>query len=409
MNWPSNLPSPSPLVCEWILDPGVVMLNHGSFGACPRVILEHQQMLREQIEAEPVRFFMREMQPLLDESREALARLVGAPAQDVVFVRNATSAVNGVLRSLSFEPDDEILVTNHEYNACSNTARFIAERTGARLVVVEFPIPVNSPDEIVERIVEHVTPRTRLALVDHITSPTAIVMPIEQLVARLDELGVDSLVDGAHGPGMVPLDLEQLGAAYYTGNCHKWLCAPKGTGFLYVRPDRQADLHPTVISHGLNSHRPGHSRLQDEFDWTGTDDPTPWLCVGRAIRFLESFDGGIEGVMRRNHDLAVEARTIVCERLEFEPVCPAAMLGSMAAMMMPDEETSENEASDNEQTGPGFDLHPMQTRLFEQYGIEVPIFNWPKRPRLILRVSVQQYNSRAQYEYLAEALGSVLK
>lgn len=402
MNPLPSFPKPALEFSAWPLDPRIVMLNHGSFGACPRAVLARQQALREQLEAGPVRFFMREVDGLLDESRAALAQLVGAVPQDVVFVRNATSAVNGVLRSLPFGPGDEILMTDHEYNACANAVRFTAERTGARAVVVRLPVPVGSPDEIVERVLEHVTDRTRLALLDHVTSPTAIVLPIERLVEQFNARGVDVLVDGSHAPGMIALDLERWGAAYYTGNCHKWLCSPKGAGFLHVRPDRQQGIHPTVISHGWNSPRPGHSRFQDEFDWVGTDDPTPWLCVGEAIRFLESFEGGLAGVMRRNRTLAREAREILCSRLGVEPVCPAEMLGAMAAVRLPDEKNS----SGTDGAGSAFDIHPLQTELWESYGIEVPVLSWPARPRLVLRISAQMYNSREQYEYLADALGS---
>jgi isopenicillin-N epimerase len=397
---PLTFPVPSPHSSAWALDPAVVMLNHGSFGACPRVVLERQQALRERLEAEPVRFFLREMSPLLDAARAALAALLGAPASDVVFVRNATEGVNAVLRSLRFEPGDEILTTNHEYNACSNAARFAAERAGARLVVAKLPVPICSADDVVERIMEHVTPRTRLALVDHITSPTAIILPIEQIVARLNARGIDTLVDGAHGPGMLPLDLERLGAAYYTGNCHKWLCAPKGAGFLHVRRDRQADIHPAVVSHGFNTPRPGYSRFQDEFDWTGTDDPTPRLCVADAIRFLESFEGGLAGVMEHNRRLAREARDVLCSRPGVRPVCPAEMLGSMAAVVLP----AELDVTAPGQSSPAAEIHPRQTMLFEQFAIETPVFYWPERPQLILRVSAQMYNSLGQYEYLAEAL-----
>ncbi|NLE37009.1 MAG: aminotransferase class V-fold PLP-dependent enzyme [Pirellulaceae bacterium] len=398
------LPAPSPFSSAWSLDPTVVMLNHGSFGACPRVLLERQQVLRDQIESEPVRFFMRELTPLLDGSRETLARLLGASAHDVVFVRNATSGVNSVLRSLAFEPGDEILMTNHEYNASANAANYVAERSGARVVVVDVPVPVASPDEIVERVMEHVTGRTRLALFDHITSPTAIIFPIEELVARLDARGVDVLVDGAHAPGMLPLELERMGVAYYTGNCHKWLCSPKGAGVLYVRRDRQEGIHPAVISHGFNYHRPDYSPFRDEFDWTGTDDPTPWICVGESIRFLESIEGGLAGVMRRNRELTLEARAILCERLELRPVCPVEMLGSMFAGFLPDE--TETPAMDS--AGPAGAIHPLQTELMERFRIETPIFHWPKSPHLILRVAAQLYNSAAQYEYLAESLATLL-
>jgi isopenicillin-N epimerase len=376
------------------------MLNHGSFGACPKVVLDRQRTYRDQIEAEPVRFFMREFAALLDASRERLAGLLGASSRDVVFVRNATSGVNSILRSLEFQPGDEILTTDHEYNACANAARFVADRSGVELVVVPLPVPVGSPDEVVERIMERVTPRTRLALLDHITSPTAIVVPIEELVARLDARGVDTLVDGAHAPGMLPLELEKMGVAYYTGNCHKWLCAPKGAGVLYVRRDRQEAIHPPVISHGFNYRRPGYSRFQDEFDWTGTDDPTPWLCVGDAIEFLASIEGGLDGVMRHNRQLILEAREIFCDRLGLPPVCPAGMLGSMLAVRLPDEAAM----PEMDEAAAAGAIHPLQTALMDRFGIEAPLFHWPKPPHLMLRVAAQLYNSRAQYEYLASAL-----
>jgi isopenicillin-N epimerase len=213
----------------WTLDPRIAMLNHGAFGACPRAVLELQQRLRAEMEQEPVGFFLRRMQPLLDESRRTLAALVGADPADLVFVRNATTGVNSVLRSLRFQPGDELLVTDHSYNACRNAVRFVAQRAGAQVVVAALPLPVESPRQIVDTVIARVTGRTRLAVIDHVTSPTAVVFPIEELVRQLRERNVDTLVDGAHAPGMIPLDLGRIGAAYYAGNCHKWLCAPKGS------------------------------------------------------------------------------------------------------------------------------------------------------------------------------------
>jgi len=392
---------PSPYASAWGLDPRVVMLNHGSFGACPRAVLEAQQRLRRQMEREPVRFFLREMQPLLDASRRTLAELLGADFRNLVFVRNATSAVNAVLRSLRFSPGDELLLTDHAYNACRNVVHFVAGRTGAQVVTAPVPFPVESEDQVVEAIIARVGERTRLAMLDHITSPTAVIFPIERLVRELDRLGVDTLVDGAHAPGMVPLEIERIGAAYYTGNCHKWLCAPKGAGFLYARPDRQAELQPPVISHGFNTDWPGRPRLHVDFDWTGTDDPTPSLCVGEAIRFLSSLTGdGLEGLMRRNHQLAVEGRRVLCETLALAAPCPEAMLGSMAAVCLPDAAGAAT---------PPHLIDPLQTRLLEKVGIEVPVFGWPAPPRRLLRISAQAYNNLAQYERLADALGGLLR
>jgi isopenicillin-N epimerase len=387
----------------WPLDPAVAMLNHGSFGACPRPVLQRQAELRRQMEAEPVRFLVRQMQPLLDESRRALAELIGAEPENLVFVANATAGVNAVLRSLRFLPGEELLVTNHGYNACSNVVRYAAERAGARVVVAEVPVPLESPQQIVEAVLARVTARTRLALLDHVTSPTALVFPIAELVRRLEQQGVDCLVDGAHAPGMVPLELQRLGVAYYTGNCHKWLCAPKGAGFLHVRPDRQEGLQPPVISHGYNQPRAGYSRFQDAFDWPGTIDPTAWLCVGEAIRFLaELLPEGLPGLMRRNHALAVAARQMLCDRLPIRPLAPPAMLGSMAAVFLPDSMA----ALDVTATVP---LPRLGSQLLEQFGMEVPVYYWPSAPQTLLRISAQAYNSMSQYARLAEVLACTLR
>jgi isopenicillin-N epimerase len=382
------------------------MLNHGSFGACPRAVLQLQQELRAEMEQEPVRFFLRRMQPLLDESRCVLAGLIGADPADLVFVRNATTGLNSVLRSLKFQSGDELLLTDHNYNACRNAARFVAQRAGAQVVVAALPLPVESPRQAVDAVTARVTHRTRLAVIDHVTSPTAVVFPIEELVRQLKERNVDTLVDGAHAPGMLPLDLGRIGAAYYAGNCHKWLCAPKGAGFLHVRPDRQQEIQPAVISHGFNTPRPGHTRLQDAFDWPGTDDPTPWLCVGEAIRFLKTLTGGgIEGLMRQNHELALEGRRILCEALDLGPTCPEEMIGSMAAMQLPDDADPAAALDASTAITP---THRWQLELLDRFGIEVPIYHWPAAPHKLLRISAQAYNSPAQYEQLAVALRSLL-
>src|SRR5438477_4263646 len=226
---------PSP----WMLDEKTIFLNHGSFGSCPRPVLEYQRALRERMERQPIQFLARELEGLLDEARGELAQFLGAAAEDLVFVPNATAGVNTVLRSLRFERDDELLVTDHEYNACRNALDSVAQFWGARVTVARVPFPLRTEEEIVEAVLGAATPRTRLALLDHVTSQTGLVFPIERLVMGLAERGIDTVVDGAHAPGMLPLDLRGIGAAYYTGNCHKWLCTPKGSGFLHVRRDRQ--------------------------------------------------------------------------------------------------------------------------------------------------------------------------
>jgi isopenicillin-N epimerase len=297
----------------WGLDPAVAMLNHGGFGACPIAVLRRQAELRRQMEAEPVRFFLKELPPLRDAARQELASWLGAGPEDLVFLPNATAGVNSVLRSLRFRPGDELLVTDHGYNACTNVARYVARRDAARLVVVAVPLPVESPRQVIDSVLAGVSGRTRLAILDHVTSPSGVVFPIEELVRRLGAVGVDTLVDGAHAPGMISLDLGRIGAAYYTGNLHKWACTPKGAGFLHVRPDRQEGLQPPIISHGYNQARPGYSRFQDAFDWMGTDDPTAWLCVGEALDLLgRLLPGGREALADRNRRCVLAARRMLC-------------------------------------------------------------------------------------------------
>jgi isopenicillin-N epimerase len=390
-----RVPAVDPAI--WPLDPRVVFLNHGSFGSCPRAVLEAQQRLRERLERQPIQFFMRDLEAMVDAARASLAQFVGADAENLVFVPNATVGVNTVLHSLRFEPGDELLVTDHEYNACRNAFEHAAERSGARTVVVPVPFPLRSAQEVVAAILERVTPRTRLALIDHVTSQTGLVMPIETLVKELHARGVDTLVDGAHAPGMVPLDVRRIGAAYYTGNCHKWLCAPKGAAFLCVRRDRQREVRPLVISHGANSERTDRSRYLIEFGWTGTGDPTAALCVPEALRSIGSLaPGGWPEVMRRNHELALAARRILCDALAIDPPAPEQMIGTLVSVPIRDAQVARVRDT--------FHLDPLQEQLLAEHSIEVPVISWPRWPRRLVRVSAQLYNSIPQYEKLASAL-----
>lgn len=384
------------LKAHWTLDPEVTFLNHGSFGACPAPVLAAQQELRARLEREPVLVMARELEGLLDGARTELAEFLGAEAEDVVFVPNATTAVNAVLRSMTLTPDDEILVTEQGYNACRNAVEFVTERSGARVAVARMPFPVQSPDEVVAAILAATTDATRLAVIDHITSPTGLVLPIARIVAELRERGIETLVDGAHGPGMVPLDLAALGAGYYTGNCHKWLCTPKGSAFLHVRRELQEPVRPVVISHGANARRTDRSRFLVEFDWPGTVDPTPFLAIPAALRFMGSLlPGGWNEVRDRNRALALEARAILMEDLGLPAPAPEEMIGALAALPLAGA-TSERLSA--------FEVDPLQTALFERYGIEVPIYPWPTPPLRLVRVSAQLYNERADYVKLGAAL-----
>ena len=389
------------LASLWPLDPDVTFLNHGSFGACPTEVLRYQSALREELEAEPVRFLSREISDRLDAARGALAAFVGTDADGLVFVPNATTGVNAVLRSLAFAPDDELLVTDHAYKACANALEFVASRAGARVVVAGVPFPPTSPDAVVAAVMSRVTPRTRIALLDHVTSPTALVFPIERLVTELTARGVETMVDGAHAPGMLALNVRALGATYYAGNCHKWICSPKGAGFLYVTEKRRGDVRPTTISHGATATYPGRTRFLLEFDWAGTGDPTAYLAVPKALEYIGSLlPGGWPAVMERNRALALDARRLLCATLGVPAPCPDEMIGSLASVPLPDGQT----------TDIGWRRpDPIQTRLYEGWGFEVPVHSWPRPPKRMVRISAQLFNRREDYARLAEALTKCLE
>ncbi len=388
---------------EWILNEGVTFLNHGSFGSCAREVLEYQFELKLALERDPVQFMLRRLEELLDAGREALGELIGADYEDIAPVGNATMGVNAVLRSTELETGDEILITNHGYNACNNAARFVADRCGGRVVVVVVPFPAGSEDEVVGSIVDGVSERTRIAVVGHVTSSSGMVFPIRRIVRALAERGVDTLVDGAHGLGQVDVDVQDIGAAYYTGNCHKWLGAPKGAGFLYVRKDRQGGVRPTVISHAANAKRRNRSRFLMEFDWMGTGDPTAFLSVGKAIEFISRLhEDGLPGLMARNHALVVAGRRLLMERLGIDACCPDEMLGAMASMLVGRDE------GDRELVEPRKpDITPvsrLQERLYGEFNVEVPVFEFPNDLDRCLRISAYAYNGIEDYERLAEAL-----
>jgi isopenicillin-N epimerase len=388
-------------VCDprnWRLDPDVVFLNHGSFGACPQRVLEAQTLWRERMERQPLQFLVRELETHLDAARAALAQFAGAEADDLVFVPNATTGINTILRSLTFQPGDELLVTDQEYNASHNALDFVAEQSGARVVVAKIPFPFSSEEELVAPVLAGVTSRTKLALLDHVTSHTAIVLPIARLVRELNQRGVDTLVDGAHAPGMVPLNLSELGAAYYTGNCHKWLCAPKGTALLHVRRDKQKSIRPLTISHGANSARTDRSRFLLEFAWTGTTDFSAYLSVPDALQFMAAaLPDGWPQVMARNRALALAARQHLCAALNIAEPCPAEFIGSIASVPIP-------AAPENARAKLPFNEYPLQDALREQHGIEAPIMSWPAPPQRVFRIAAQLYNSLPQFELATKVL-----
>jgi isopenicillin-N epimerase len=377
----------------WSLDTEVTFLNHGSFGACPKFVLDRQNEYRNQLENEPIRFLVQTVEPLLEKSREKIAALTGSQAGDLVFVSNATAGVNTVFRSLNFQPGDELLFTNHIYGACRKTLEFISFRTGVQLVEVVYPFPLTSSDEIVEAVLRNVTSRTKIALIDHITSATALVQPVEEITRELESRGIEVMIDGAHAPGSIPLNIEAIGASYYTANCHKWLCAPKGSAFLHLRKDKQDKIWPLVISHA------GHEAqsLTERFYWPGTFDPSAWICVGDSIDYMASLlPGGWPEIMVRNRTLCLASRRLICETLQIPDPCPDSMIASMAAFPLP--EASGEIPHDYKS------FSVLQERLFQEHNIEIPVWNWDNPKSRLIRIAVQLYNDPAQYVKLSDAL-----
>lgn len=370
---------------EFLLDPDFLTVNHGSYGAAPRAVLEAQAGWRRKLEEQPTRF-MRKVWP--EAIRGAAARLgafVGARGEDLAFVENATVGCNAVLRSLRLKPGDEILALDHGYAAVRNTARYIAERAGARLVEAAIPYPRPDAKGVVASFAKSLSGKTRVAIIDHITSPSALLLPAKELIALCRDAGVPVLVDGAHGPGHVTLDLGALGADWYAGNCHKWLSAPKGCAFLWARKDgrwdRQEDLHPVTISHGLGK------GFAAEFDWTGTRDPSAFLSVEAAIDFHEMLGGA--SLRERNAALAREGAELLAKRLGTETGADASMQRAMWLVRLP-------------LTGPATPeraLH-LRDRLIDEFRADAPLH--ALGGGIWLRLSAQAYNELDDYARLAE-------
>ncbi len=371
---------------EWLLEEGMIFLNHGSFGATPRRVLRAQQDWRLALERQPIHFMIDILPAALRTAASELAAFLGATGQDVAFVDNATTGVNSVLRSLRLQPGDEVLTTSHVYPAVGKTISYVCRRTGAVPVHVAVPFPCAGPQEVVDRVVRAMTPRTRLLVIDHITSATALVLPVHELTREARQRGILVLVDGAHAPGMLPLDLPTFATDWYTGNCHKWLCGCKGSAFLWGNPESEAaqsDIHPPVISHFLDENWPA------EFDFIGTRDYSPWLSVPEALRFLQDLGG--ERVMEHNRILARKGALVLQSTLGIAPAAPESMLGSIITLPWPGTETPSDEMAQD-----------LRRALWENHRIELMVLCFDGR--LWFRISAHAYNEIDDYERLAEVL-----
>lgn len=370
---------------EWLLDPSKLTVNHGAYGATAKVVLTAQDEWRRRMEAQPSLFMRQTLPPALRAAADGLARFVGAEGRDLVFVDNATTGCNAVLRSLDFAPGDEILILSHAYGAVRNTVRYLADRHRLRVVEAKVAFPQPDADQIVAAVTSALTERTRIAVLDHITSSSAIVMPIARLVALCREAGVPVLVDGAHGPAHIDLDLTALDADWYVGNCHKWLMAPKGCAFLWSRRDRQTEIHPLTISHGF-----GRGYIE-EFDWTGTRDPSAFLAVEAALAFHEALGGA--ALRERNRKLAERGATILASTLGTELGAGTELSGAMRLVRLPI-------------TGPASPDRALAARhQLEIRGCDAPVS--ALNGGLWLRLSAQAYNQEADYEQLALLLKAI--
>lgn len=382
------LKPPSPiakgLLSLWHLDPNVAFLNHGSFGATPRKVLDAQTKWRERFEAQPIEMLDRQGGELLSQARQAVGKFVGSRGDDLAFVANTTCGINAVLRSIEIKQGDELLTTNHVYNGVRQTFRYIAGCTGAKYIELDIPIPIHSEEQIVNAIAEAMTDRTRILVIDHITSDTAIIFPVKRIVDLCHKNNVEVLVDGAHAPGMIDLDISELAPTYYAANLHKWVCAPKGSAFLWVTPERQNQIHPNTISHFLNE------GFVEEFKWQATRDITAWLSVPDAIEYLA--DIGWQRIKQHNHQLATWAQAMLSERWDVPATTPldGSMLGSMVSLPLP--------ASAKAYKEPRQFMH----HLFVEHKIEIPVNDW--QGQWLIRPSCQIYNQASEYERLADAV-----
>jgi isopenicillin-N epimerase len=367
-------PSPSELRREYLLDPEIAFLNHGSFGACAGPVFERYQTWQRELETEPVDFFARRLPGLLDDARSTLAVYLGCQPADLAFVQNATAAVNLAARALDLRPGDEVLATDLEYGACDLAWEWVCRRTEARYVRAPILRPLHDPSELADALFDAASERTRALFVSHVTSTTGLVLPVGEIIGRARALGLVTIVDGAHAPSQVPLHLDRLGADYYAGNLHKWLGAPKGAGFLHVRPEHQDRVDGAIVSWGYVKGATFAERIERQ----GTRDPAAWLAVPEAILFQAERDW--DGVLERCRGLAREARRDLCELLGTDPLAPDAMVEQMAAVRL-------RRAADD-----------LSERLFARHRVEIPVEDG------LLRLSVAAYTTREEVDRLLAAL-----
>jgi isopenicillin-N epimerase len=377
----------------FLLEPGVVFLNHGSFGACPRPVFKAYQAWQRELERQPVKFIQGNLPKYETAAREALGKYLHTAPENLAFVTNATYGVNIVARSLELGPGDEILTTDQEYGACNNAWNFALRNTGATYVHQPVTLPVSSMQAVADEIWQGVTPRTKVIYLSHITSPTALRLPIEDICRRARERGILTLIDGAHAPGQLDLDMDAIGADFYTGNCHKWMMCPKGSGFLYARPEVQHLVKPLVVSRAYEpeSAGPDSHPMLDYFTWTGTRDPSAFLTIPAAIEFMEKYHW--DDVRAQCHALLRQTLERICDLTGLPPAYPLDSQFYAQMAIAPLTMVS--------------DPALLSKRLHEEYNIVMPL--GPRQDRLYARISVQGYTTKRDMDILVRALGKLLK
>lgn len=374
----------------YLLRTDIAFLNHGSYGACPRPVFEVYQQWQRELESQPVEFLSRRIYGLLAEARAALGDFVHTHPDNLVFIPNVTVGMNIIARSLPFGGDDEILATDHEYGAVVRTWEYYCARKGGRFIPQPIAMPVTTAEAFMEQLWAGVTERTRIITLSHITSATALRFPVAEVCRRAREAGIMTVIDAAHAPGQVDLDLEAIGADFYVGNCHKWLSAPKGSAFLYARPEHQHLLDPLVISWGWQAEQPSHSTFLDYFQRSATIDPSAYLSVPAAIQFQREHDW--PSVRLACHALAGDARRQVAALTGLPQVAPETTDWWVQLCLMPLPE--------------GTDVARLKTRLWDDYQVEIPVHNFQGRP--YTRISIQAYNDQSDVDRLVTALRELL-
>lgn len=395
-------PLPGRAAMHWALDPSLTFLNHGSYGAVPKRVLRAQAEYRERMERDPVRLFKHDLEHLVDASRERVAAFVNANPGDVAMVRNATHALCTILRATPFRSGDEVLVTDHEYGSLFNELERMSQQIGIKVVKAQIPFPVSGPQVVLDRVMGAITPRTRLVCISHVTSTSALVLPVAAIIRECNARGVDVILDGAHSPGQIPVDVRALNPTYFIGSGHKWLSGPKGSAFVVVRPDKQPLFRPLALSARANKVRPERALFLRDYDYQGTDDYSPIATLPAAIDAMgELLPGGWPQLMRENHELVLQARKILCDALGLEPSAPDTMVGSMVTLKIP-------EPPAHLKARPTCYDDALQDILFEKYRIVVPIWRLMCSDERIVRISAQLYNTPEQYQFLARALQTEL-